>query len=152
MTNQFLCSFLAFFLYSGIISQPYTAAGADRVCGKWQMVGESLVIQVYRDGGEFKAKILWFDDEDDTKPTDYWKDVRNPDPHLRSRKILGLNVVEKLSYNPKTDSWEDGMIYDPKHGRHWNASAYINKDGLLKVKGYWHFKFIGKTLTFKRVN
>ena len=80
-----------------------------------------------------------------------WTDKNNPDPALRTRKILGMNVLEKLSYSPNSNSWEGGMIYDAKNGRHWNSSAYINKDGTLKVKGYWHFKFIGKTMTFKRI-
>ena len=44
------------------------------------------------------------------------------------------------------------MIYDSKNGRDWNASACIDKSGMLKVKGYWHFKFIGRTMTFNRVN
>ena len=80
-----------------------------------------------------------------------WTDSKNPDEALRSRKILGMDVLEKLRYDAGSNSWEDGMIYDAKNGREWNASAYISKDGLLKVKGYWHFKFIGRTLVFKRI-
>jgi uncharacterized protein (DUF2147 family) len=152
MTNQFLCSFLAIMLYSGANHHATTMAAADRVCGKWEFAEKNLVIQVYREAGEFKAKIVWFDDKDDSKPLDYWKDDQNPDPALRSRKILGMNVLEKLTYNEDTNTWEDGMIYDAKHGRHWNSSASIDKDGSLKVKGYWHFKFIGKTMTFRRKN
>jgi uncharacterized protein (DUF2147 family) len=152
MTNQFLCSFLAIMLYSGANYHTTYVASADRVCGKWEFDEKNLVIQVYRETGEFKAKIVWFEDYDDSKPLDYWTDNKNPDPAMRSRKILGMNVLEKLTYNQDTQTWEDGMIYDAKHGRHWNSSAYIDKDGLLKVKGYWHFKFIGKTMTFKRIS
>jgi uncharacterized protein (DUF2147 family) len=153
MTNHFLCSFLALMLYSStnFHSTPSMAA-SDRLCGKWQLKNEGLTIQVYKDAGEFKAKIVWFDDHDNTKQLDYWTDNQNPDPALRSRKILGLNVLEKLTYDPNTNTWEDGMIYDAKNGRHWNSSVCIDKDGLLRVKGYWRFKFIGKTLTFKRLN
>lgn len=152
MTKRFLTIFCVIMLQSSInYSTPNHTAVEDIVCGKWQLVDDALTVQVYREGGEFKAKIISFDDHDDTKPMDYWTDELNPDPTLRSRKILGMNVVEKLSYNPTTNTWEDGIIYDAKHGRHWNSSAYLTKDGLLKVKGYWHVKFIGKTLTFKRV-
>jgi uncharacterized protein (DUF2147 family) len=62
-----------------------------------------------------------------------------------------MDVLTGLVYQPATDSWENGMVYDAKHGREWNAAAYINKHGELKVRGYWHFKFIGRTLTFYRV-
>jgi uncharacterized protein (DUF2147 family) len=152
MTKNILCAFLAIMLYGSTNYDATTVADADRVCGKWEFDEKNLVIQVYREEGEFKAKIVWFDDKDDSKPLDYWTDDQNPDPTLRNRKILGMNVLEKLSYNPATNSWENGMIYDAKHGRHWNSSAYIDKEGVLKVKGYWHYKFIGKTLTFKRVS
>jgi len=43
------------------------------------------------------------------------------------------------------------MVYDSRHGREWNASANIGKKGQLHVRGYWHFKFIGKTMNFFRI-
>ena len=135
MTKRFLSLFCIIMLYSSTnYSTPNYKSMEDMVCGKWQLIDDALVVQVYRDGSEFKAKIIAFDDHDDTKPMDYWTDDLNPDPALRSRKILGMNVVEKLSYNITTNTWEDGIIYDAKHGRHWNSSAYLTKDGLLKVK------------------
>jgi len=152
MTKQFMYSFMIMMLYSGVNYSTPIMAASNMVCGKWQLQDGKLIVQVYREGEEYKAKIVWFDDHDDTKNLDYWKDDQNPDPALRSRKILGMNVLEKLTYNPTTNTWEDGMIYDAKHGKHWNSSASLTKAGLLKVKGYWHFKFMGKTLTFKRLN
>ncbi|MDB4904744.1 MAG: hypothetical protein JWQ63_4025 [Mucilaginibacter sp.] len=62
-----------------------------------------------------------------------------------------MEVLRDLIYDADTNSWEDGMIYDAKHGRDWNASAHIDKNGFLKAKGYWHFKFIGQTMTFRRM-
>jgi uncharacterized protein (DUF2147 family) len=56
-----------------------------------------------------------------------------------------------MEYEPKSNSWENGKIYDAKNGREWDASAYIDKSGELKVIGFWHFKFIGRTMTFVRV-
>ncbi|MDB5011423.1 MAG: hypothetical protein JWQ06_2212, partial [Mucilaginibacter sp.] len=42
-------------------------------------------------------------------------------------------------------------IYDAKNGREWDASAYIDKNGELRVTGYWHLKFIGRTMSFTRI-
>ena len=81
----------------------------------------------------------------------YWTDVNNPDPALRKRKLLGMSILSRLQYDPETNSWENGMVYDSRHGREWNASAYIDKKGQLHVRGYWHFKFIGKTMSFNRI-
>ncbi|MBD1394508.1 DUF2147 domain-containing protein [Mucilaginibacter glaciei] len=152
MSHQFLLSFISLLLFTSHADKPTnTMVAADVICGKWQTEEKNLTVQVYKADDEFRAKIIWFSDKGDTKKMDEWKDIKNPDPTLRERKILGMNVLEKLTYSPNSNSWEDGVIYDAKNGRHWNSSAYIDKDGKLKVKGYWHFKFIGKTMTFVRI-
>jgi uncharacterized protein (DUF2147 family) len=143
---------LAFILFTsfGFSQSAHTAPNGDRICGKWMAAEGNLMVQVYKDKDEFRAKIVWFKD-DPSKPMEEWSDKHNPDPALRSRKILGLNVVNGLKYNNRSDTWEDGTIYDAQHGKQWDAVGYIDKDGLLKVKGYWHFKIFGKTMVFKRV-
>jgi uncharacterized protein (DUF2147 family) len=150
MAVKLLFNFFSLIFFTGIISQAHIAPADEQVCGKWESSEKNLIVQVYKEDNKFRAKIIWYNDTDG-KPMDYWTDRHNPDPALRSRKILGLSVLTGLTYNPHTNSWEDGLIYDSKHGREWNASAYIDKDGTLKVKGYWHFKFIGRTMSFKRI-
>lgn len=127
-----------------------TVQNGDRICGKWMSSEKNLIVQVYKAGSQFKAKIVWFND-DPSKPMDEWRDTHNPNPALRSRRILGLEILKGLKYDQGGNSWEDGIVYDAKHGRDWNASAYIDKKGLLKVRGYWHIKLIGRTMTFHRV-
>jgi uncharacterized protein (DUF2147 family) len=125
---------------------------ADMICGKWMINNKNLTVEIYREGKEFKSKIIWFNDSDDkSRPMETRLDADNPDPKLRTQKILGSNILEKLVYVPKTNSWESGRIYDALHGHHWDSSAFINEKGELKVTGYWHYKFIGKTLTFTRL-
>jgi uncharacterized protein (DUF2147 family) len=143
-------SFFVLMLFASINSNAQSVPKNELICGKWESSENNLIVQVYMMDNKFMAKIVWFRNTDG-EPMDYWKDEKNPDPKLRSRKILGMSVLKDLNYEADTNSWEDGIIYDSKHGREWNASAYIDKDGLLKVKGYWHFKFIGHTLIFKRV-
>lgn len=140
---------LAGFLFSGVRAEQSRTA-KEAVCGKWETTDNSLIVNISLLNGQYKVIMLWFRDTEG-KPIDYWKDVRNPDPALRGRKLHGMSVLTGLKYDAETNSWEWGTIYDSKHGRYWNAAAYIDKNGLLKVKGYWHFKFIGKTLTFKRI-
>jgi uncharacterized protein (DUF2147 family) len=126
------------------------AQESDQICGKWMSAQKNLLVQVYRENNDYKAKILWFKADDESKPMDEWTDKHNPDPSLRNRKILGMNVVKNLRYNAKSKLWEDGDIYDSQSGRTWDASAAMTKDGSLKVIGFWHFKFIGRTMTFNR--
>jgi uncharacterized protein (DUF2147 family) len=124
---------------------------AEKICGKWENKEKTLRIQIYTVKGNFLAKIIWFSDTEG-KPMNYWKDKRNPDPTLRNRTILGMSILEGLRYDAEEKSWEDGKVYDSKHGKTWNASARIDRKGILKVRGYWHFKFIGKSMYFHRIN
>ena len=133
-----------------VVVKGQTFKPAERICGKWESTEKTLRIMVSIVGGEYRVNIIWFS-ETGGKPMDYWTDRRNPNPSLRSRKILGLSILRNLEYHPNTDSWENGMIYDSKHGKEWNAAAYIDKKGQLRVKGYWHIKLIGKTMTFMRI-
>jgi uncharacterized protein (DUF2147 family) len=132
------------------IGRTASAQNSDRICGKWMSSEKNLTVEVYRTGDHFKAKIIWFKD-DPSLPMEEWRDKNNPNPSLRSRKILGMEVLSDLKYDSDGNSWEDGIVYDAKHGRDWNASAYIDVQGLLRVRGYWHFKLFGRTMTFKRL-
>jgi|SRR5581483_5904351 len=149
--RMFKCLLLVFFTVTATQSRPGVPPKSDRICGKWMAAEKNLIVQVYKLGDQFRAKILWFKD-DPSLPMDEWRDKHNPDPALRSRKILGLEILRDLKYDKDDDSWQDGMIYDAKHGHEWNASGYIDNRGLLHVRGYWHFKFIGRTMLFHRVN
>ncbi len=123
----------------------------DAIVGKWITVEKSLEVEVYKQNNSFKAKIIWFKVQDTTRPLGTRTDEKNPNPALRSRKWLGLDILSKLKYNADDDEWQDGIIYDPKHGREWDSVAWIDDSGLLKVKGYWEFKWISQTLTFEKV-
>lgn len=142
--------FLLLFIGIALTAKAQTTAKADRICGKWISDEKNLIVEVYKDKNEFKAKIVWYKNEDQSKSMEEWTDKHNPNKALRGRKILGMNVVDNLVYNSKNDSWEHGTIYDAKSGHSWDASAHLTNDGLLKVTGYWHLKFIGRTLTFQK--
>ena len=126
---------------------------SDAVLGKWLATDQSVAVEVYKQSGQYRAKVIWFDEKLGTgKPMHTRTDFENPDPHLRKRKILGMQVLEGLEYNSARKTWENGKIYDASSGRLWDSAAHITEDGLLKVRGYWKFKWIGKSLTFKRTN
>ena len=144
-----LLSFI-FFIALGFQSFANNAPESDLICGKWISSDKKLIVDVYKEKGEFRAKIVWFND-DPSKPMEEWRDKHNPDPALRNRKIVGLEILNGLRYDAGSHTWEGGTIYDAQHGKQWDAAGYIDKDGELKVKGYWHIKIIGRTMTFRRV-
>ena len=109
-------------------------------------------MNVYKENNIYKAKVLWFDDTDDkTKPMERRLDEKNHNKQLRNRKVLGLDVLRNLQYDPIHNEWTGGKIYDCSSGREWDANISLTKDGMLKVRGFWHLEIFGKTVYFKRI-
>ena len=138
-------------LLASSFKKPVT--NGDTILGKWMAVEDkNLIVQIIKNGDEYKAVITWFDDTDDkTRPMATRCDTKNPDKNLRIRKIIGLEVLRGLRYNNKENQWRDGYIYDPSSGREYNAKAWITESGNLKVRGYWHFEFFGQNMIFSKI-
>lgn len=125
----------------------------NEILGKWISIEKNLIIEVYKQQNDFRAKVIWFRyDEEDNRNMKALKDHKNPNLYLRNRKVLGMDILENLTYNPESSRWEDGLIYDPLSGRYWSSVVYFNKKNQMEVKGYWKFEFISKSITFNRVD
>ncbi len=126
---------------------------SDAILGKWiPYPRQNFIVEIYKDSNQYKGRLVWFKDTDDTtKPMAVRLDEKNPKPELRHRKLLGIEVLSGMVFNPKTLRWEDGEIYDAKNGRIWSSTARLTKAGTLEVRGFWHFEFIGQSVIFKKV-
>lgn len=125
--------------------------GQNDILGKWISTKKNVIIDVYKTGSQFQAKVLWYNDTDDlSRPMRSRLDIHNPDKSLRNQLILGMDVLEGLVYNSEKHRWEKGKIYDPSSGRHWSSIVYFNKQKQMEVKGYWKFEFLCQTLAFVR--
>src|ERR1700755_831390 len=106
----------------------------DAILGKWESEGKNLIVDVYKQNNNFRAKIIWFYDEDDTiTPIQKRLDIKNPNKALRSRPILGTDILSGLQYNPKQDRWNGGRIYDATSGRTWDATVWLTSADALSV-------------------
>lgn len=130
-----------------------TAQNSNAIIGKWiALPKKNVIVEVYKDQDEFKGRVVWFRDTDDkSKPMNVRADEKNPDKSLRSRKLLGMEVLRKLVYNPQTNKWEHGEIYDALSGKKWSSMAWLPQDNLLKVSGFWLVELFGKIMEFERV-
>jgi uncharacterized protein (DUF2147 family) len=146
---------LLFILFISLVPAQIStkALSEDAIVGKWMSTKKNVKVEVYKVNDEFKAKVIWFDDKDDkSRPMQNRRDLKNPNPELRNNKILGMNVLKNLKFNPESNRWEDGIIYDANSGRQFSSVVYFNDDGLLEVKGYWKFEFISQTLEFTKAD
>jgi uncharacterized protein (DUF2147 family) len=95
--------------------------------------------------------IVWLKDPlgDDGKPA---VDSKNPDPGLRSQRLVGLKLLsgfEQTSDDP--DAWRGGTIYDPDDGRTYSCNLTLQDKNTLKVRGYVGFSLLGKTQIWNRI-
>ena len=127
---------------------PFAAALAQDVIGKWKLADGTAIVEVYKSGDSGNGKIVWLQNpaESDGTPA---KDDNNPDKSLRSRQIMGLNMLSGLK---KTgDEYSGGKIYDPGNGKTYNCSMKVEGD-VLKVRGSLDKKgLIGRTMDWFRV-
>ena len=127
---------------------PLCAALAQDVVGKWTLEDGSAIVEVYKQGDAFNGKIVWLQHptEADGSPA---VDNNNPDAKLRTRKLIGLNMLSGLK---KTgDEYSGGTIYDPGNGKTYNCSMKVEGD-VLKVRGSLDKRgLIGRTMDWFRV-
>lgn len=145
-----MVKFLMLFLVL-IGSTAISQTKSDDILGNWMATDKSVKVQIYKEKGTFKAKVIWYDVRlGSGKPMHASTDTRNPEPKLRDRKIIGMQVLDGLHFNSSNHRWENGKIYDASSGRTWDSYAEIRHDGELIVRGYWKWQWIGKTLHFER--
>lgn len=127
---------------------PLAAAFAQDVVGKWKLDDGSAIVEVYKQGDAFNGKIVWLQDptEPDGSPA---VDTNNPDAKLRSRKLIGLNMLSGLKKSGA--EYTGGSIYDPGNGKTYNCSMKVEGD-VLKVRGSLDKKgLLGRTMDWYRV-
>lgn len=118
----------------------FSLAGySQTILGKWLTEAGDAKVEIYEANGKVNGKIVWLEKGPDTK------DVHNKDEKLRSRKLMGVNILSGLT--KKEDKWEGGRIYNPKNGKNYKCAIWLDGDK-LKVRGY--IGFLYETQTWKR--
>ena len=112
---------------------------AQDIKGKWLTEAGDAQVEIYEQNGKMNGKIVWLEKGPDTK------DVHNKDEKLRSRKLMGVNILSGLT--KKDDKWEGGRIYNPKNGKNYKCAIWLDGNK-LKVRGY--IGFLYETQTWKR--
>lgn len=135
-------------LFCMVLMLATAALYAQDVVGKWKLEDGTAIVEVYKQGDVFNGKIVWLENptEPDGTPA---KDTENPDPKLRSRQLINLNMLSGLKKNGT--EYTGGTIYDPGNGKTYNCSMKVDGD-VLKVRGSLDKKgLLGRTMDWFRV-
>ena len=79
-------------------------------------------------------------------------DYRNPDPALRTRKVIGMPLIWGFKKTSDPNAFEDGHIYNGENGKTYNANISLQPDGKLRLRGYVGTPMFGETQLWTRVN
>lgn len=135
-----------------VLLMPLGAAFAQEktsVTGKWKLDDGSAIVEVYQQGNVYNGKIVWLAEPTEADGTPA-KDLNNPDKSLRSRQLIGLNMLSGLK--EVGDEYKEGKIYDPGNGKTYNCSMKLEGD-VLKVRGSLDKRgLLGRTMDWFRVN
>jgi uncharacterized protein (DUF2147 family) len=113
---------------------------ADKIIGVYWSPKKDAKIEIYKKGDLYFGKSIW----SETKR----KDVKNPNPSLRERDLLGTELFTNFIY--KDGSYADGKIYDPESGKTYDCKMSFNGKN-LKVRGYIGISLFGRTEMFERI-
>lgn len=125
--------FILFIL--GVYAMSSFAQDADKILGVWWNDEKTTKIEVEKKDGKYIGTIVYMIPEkyENGEPP---KDDENPDEALRSRSIIGIQILDGFVYDTKDKEWEKGTIYDPKSGKTYDCYAWLESDDLLKLKGF----------------
>lgn len=138
---------LLFFLFSAFLPNQDGTNKGDQVLGIWMTDDGKAKIEIYKDGDKYSGKIVWLK-EPRNEQGGLKVDKENSDKTLRSRPILGINLVSGFTFDGD-DRWEGGDIYDPENGKTYSSHMKLKK-GKLEVRGYVGISMFGRTVVWTK--
>lgn len=129
-------------------------AGSSDILGRWTTQGGDSLLELFACGSEVCGRVVWlkhpkYIDSRDGPVGATKVDRQNPNPVLRGRPILGLQVMSGLA--PQGDDrWGGGTCYDPETGKSYRCKMHLASPGRLEVRGYIGISLIGRTFLLTR--
>lgn len=148
---RFACLLLSAFLAANPPDARSQVPGVEQPTpiGVWLHDNKRIEIKIAPCGERLCGTLVWFRWPNDAQGLPL-VDIKNSDPALRTRPLLGMTILEGLRRSGD-NTWEDGKIYNPDDGENYNASMSIDPDGALRVRAYVLLRLFGKTLIWTRV-
>lgn len=104
------------------------ALAAAPVSGRWLTDDGKGIVEIGACGESVCGRIIRVLADTGGATTD----SNNPDPTLRSRPLIGLNILSGFKDSGKI--WE-GKIYSPERGQTYRSELIRQANGTLQVKG-----------------
>ena len=125
------------------------AQNSEDILGVWLNKEADAQIEVFKENDKYFGKIVWLKIAKHENG-DWMLDLKNPDEKLRSRRKLGMIVMQNLVWDNSDKEWNDGKIYDAREGDTYSLYAKTKGMDILNLRGYIGFSLFGKTTSWSR--
>jgi uncharacterized protein (DUF2147 family) len=133
-----------------IATRPVFAASAEPAV-QWYAEGGAAVVEITPCADALCGRVVWVHSPLDQDGCEL-RDKNNPDPALRNRPVVGLQILGGLvASDHKPVSWTGGTIYDPVSGNTYRCRLELDGHDRLRLRGYVGIPLVGRTTTWTRV-
>ena len=138
-----------------LIAASAFAAKGDEILGVWNNQEKDAKIEIFKCGDKYCGKVVSLKepnypaDSKDGVPGTPRLDHHNPDPALRPRPIIGLQIVNNFVF-AGDNLWKDGTVYDPKKGKTYSGKMTLVSPTQLNLRGFIGISLIGRTAVWTR--
>jgi uncharacterized protein (DUF2147 family) len=119
-----------------------TTFPVDSLLGSWWSEGKEGLMKIVKTKSGLFEVIL-----QDGKDADK-KDVNNPDPKLRDRKLKGIVIMWHLHF--EDGEYTDGYCYNPRDGNTYRVKMKITGPSSLRLRGYLAIPLLGQNQDWTR--
>ncbi|RQW88903.1 MAG: DUF2147 domain-containing protein [Geobacter sp.] len=138
-----------------LLSGSFVLAADDSVAGTWKTADGRALIEVYHCGVNICGRVAWL--LEPNFPANDRKgmagkprtDRYNPDPELRTRRVIGLQIMEGFTRDGDS-RWAGGTIYDSDTGKTYRARLTLVSPNRLDLHGYIGIPLFGRSSIWTR--
>jgi uncharacterized protein (DUF2147 family) len=130
------------------------AAGDEAVLGKWVTQNGKSTVEIFACGSKLCGKIValknpLYTDASEGPVGTPKVDRKNPDPKLRTRPLLELQLLE--GFVPAGNgAWSDGTVYDADSGKTYKCKMKLVSSRQLEIRGFIGISLFGRTEVWTR--
>lgn len=119
-----------------------TTSAGDAILGKWWSEGREGLMKFEKTvSGRFQVRVIGGKDVDK-------KDVNNPDPKLRERKLKEIVLMWNLHF--EDGEYVDGYCYNPRDGNTYRVKFKLLSATRLHLRGYLAVPLLGQSQEWTR--
>ncbi len=134
-------------LMLAVFTQTFAQSGENAILGIWESDAKDVRMELFKQGGKYYGRYLWGKTIVESDGVTSKKDIKNPDPKLRTRNVVGITSLTGLTWDG--EEFTDGKIYDAPSGDTYDCKIWIKNDKLY-LRGYMGISLLGKTVSWHR--